>query len=240
MMPLSFVHTVRPPAPGANADGERPPLLVLTHGVGANERQMAQLAPALDPRFVVVSVRSPLTLGPNAYGWFHVTFTPQGPVIAAEEAEAGWRLLARFVDEAVAAYGADPRRVFLGGFSQGAIMALATLLTAPERVAGAVAMSGRLLPEVLPHAAPNESLRGKPVLVVHGEADEKLGVHLARWAREQLTRFPIDLAYRELPMGHAVTPESVAVVRAWLTERLDGADAEHRPPVATDAADRDA
>jgi phospholipase/carboxylesterase len=150
MSTLSLVHEVRPAAPTTGAVGERPALLILLHGVGANERQMAQIAPAFDPRFVVVSVRSPLAIGPSAFAWFHVTFTAQGPVIATEEAEAGWTLLARFIDEAVVAYGADPARVFLAGFSQGGIMALATLLTAPGKVAGAVSMSGRLLPEVLP------------------------------------------------------------------------------------------
>jgi len=221
--PLSLVHVVRAPAPAANAEGERPPLLVLLHGVGANEQQMAGIAPAFDPRFLVVSVRSPLVLGPNAYGWFHVTFTPQGPVIDADEAEAGWTLIARFVDEAVAAYDADPDRVYVGGFSQGAIMSLAALLTAPRKIAGAVAMSGRLLPEVLPHAAPVDELRGKRVLIVHGDADEKLGVHLARWAREQLERLPLALSYRELPMGHGITKESLAVVTDWLSASLDAA-----------------
>lgn len=223
MTSLALVHTVRPPAAGANAEGERPPLLILMHGVGSNERSMAQLAPAFDPRFVVVSVRSPLVFGPGAFGWFHVTFTPQGPVIAADEAEAGWKLLARFIDEAVAAYGADPARVYLGGFSQGAIMSLAALLTAPEKVAGAVAMSGRLLPEVVPHAASPDLLRGKRALIVHGTADEKLGVDLARWAREQLGRFPIAITYRELAMGHTITEESMAVVTAWLSASLDEA-----------------
>ena len=220
MTALSLVHTVRPAAPAANADGERPPLLILMHGVGSNERVMAQLAPAFDPRFVMLSVRSPIELGPNAFGWFHVAFSAQGPVIVAKEAEAGWKLLARFIDEAVAEYGADPARVYLGGFSQGAIMALATLLTAPGKVAGAVAMSGRLLPEVLPRVAPDE-LRDKRVLIVHGTEDEKLGIHLAGWAREQLARFPIALTYRELPMGHTITEESLKVVTSWLSSALD-------------------
>ena len=222
MNDLSLVHVVRPPAPSASSEGTRPPLLILMHGVGSNERSMAQLAPAFDPRFIVLSVRSPITLGPDAFGWFHVTFTAQGPVIVPEEAEAGWKLVARFIDEAVARYGADPDRVYLGGFSQGAIMALATLLTAPEKVAGAAAMSGRLLPEALPHAASHDALRGKHVLIVHGEADEKLGIHLARWAREQLLQFPVDLTYRELPMGHAITRESLELVASWLAAVLDG------------------
>lgn len=222
MTPLSLVHEVRAAAPGANAPGERPPLLILLHGVGANEQQMMQLAPSFDPRFIVVSVRSPLVLGPNAFGWFHVTFTATGPKIAAAEAAAGWKQIAQFVDEAVAAFGADPARVFVAGFSQGGIMALATMLAAPQQLAGAISMSGRLLPEVLPHAASADALRDKPVLIVHGTSDEKLGIQLARWAREQLSRLPLALTYRELPMGHTITPQSLAVVTTWLSTLLDG------------------
>lgn len=217
----SLVHVVRPAAPGANVEGAKPPLLILLHGVGSNERSMTQRAPAFDPRFVVVSVRSPLTLGPDAYGWFRVRFTATGPVIDAGEAQAAWTSLALFIDDAVALYDADPMRVFLAGFSQGGIMALATLLTAPAKVAGAVVMSGRLLPEVLPHAASRDALRDKPVLIVHGATDEKLGLHLVRWARQQLAQFPLKLTYRELPMGHMITEESLTVVTTWLTIALD-------------------
>jgi phospholipase/carboxylesterase len=224
---LSLEHDVRLAEPGANAVGTRPPLLLLLHGVGANERQMTAIAPAFDPRFVVVSARSPLPLGrgpsgQEAFAWFHVTFTADGPAIDSEEAAVGWAHVAHFADEAVDAYGADPSRVFVAGFSQGGIMALAALLTAPERFAGAAVMSGRLLPEVIPHAADDDALRGKHVLLVHGIEDQKLGVQLARWAREQLAEFPLAVDYHELPMGHGITPESLAVVTTWLSGLLDG------------------
>jgi phospholipase/carboxylesterase len=218
---LSLAHSVRVPGPGANPPGTRPPLLLLLHGVGPNERQVAALMPSLDPRFVVVSARSPLVLGPDAFAWFHLSFTPAGPVIVEEEARAGWVRVARFAGEAAEAYGADPARVYVDGFSQGGIMALAALLTAPARLAGAVCMSGRLLPEVLPHAASGEALGGKPVRIVHGEHDAKLGIRLARWASEQLRRFPLALDYRELAMGHEITSESLRVVSDWLSTRLD-------------------
>jgi phospholipase/carboxylesterase len=225
-----LAHHVRPPAPGANASGVRPPLLILLHGVGSNERSMARLMDAFDGRCIVLSVRSPLVIGPDAYAWFHVSFTASGPVIEAREAEAGWTMLAAFLDEAVERYGADPARVYLAGFSQGGIMALATLLTAPEKVAGAVVMSGRLLPEVLPHMASAAALAGKRVLIVHGTADEKLGVHLARWARDQLAQTSVALSYVELPMHHSVTDESLVQVTTWLSAALDAADASGALP----------
>ena len=53
--------------------------------------------------------------------------------------------------------------------------------------------------------------------------DQKLGIQLARWAREQLAEFPLAVDYRELPMGHGITAESLAVVTSWLSGLLDAA-----------------
>lgn len=222
-MPLSLVyrrHEAKQPPPS----GQRAPLLILLHGVGSNELSMAAHFAAFDPRFVVLSVRSPIELGTFSYGWFHVRFTPTGREVNTDEARAGWERLPGFIDEAVREHSADPARVYLAGFSQGGIMSLATLLTAPEKVAGAVCMSGRLMPEVLPVAASSERLRGKPVLVVHGVCDDRLGIEHAREAVDTLGRFPLEVDAREFDMAHVMTDESIAFVSAWLTTQLDRKD----------------
>ena len=218
---LSLVHRVR--AAGAPAKPpDRSPLLILLHGVGSNELAMAALSDSFDPRFIVVSARSPIPLGPFAFAWFNVTFTRNGPIIDAAEAEAAWLRMTRFIDEAVAAYDAEPQQVFVAGFSQGGIVALATMLTAPERLAGAVCMSGRLPPEVVPHIVAPERLRDKPVLIVHGVNDDVLGVAFARSARTILGQLPVSLEYHEFDIGHTTSPASLAVVSGWLTKRLAG------------------
>jgi phospholipase/carboxylesterase len=219
MPSLSLKHRVR--EPNVSTPGARPPLLILLHGVGSNEISMASLAGAFDPRFVVISARSPIQLGQYSFGWWHVQFTPNGPVIDPTEAAAAWKRAAEFIDETVEAYETDPQRVYLAGFSQGGIMSLATMLTAPDKLAGAVCMSGRLLMEVLPQAAPPDRLRGKPVLIVHGTHDEKLGPEYGRAAHEKLLTFPLEVTYQEFPMTHTTTAESVAFVSSWLTARLD-------------------
>lgn len=196
-------------------------MLLLLHGIGSNERGMAALAPHLDPRLLVLSVRSPLAIGPDAFAWFRVTFTPQGPVVHPDEAAQALETLPRFAEEAVQAYGADPARVFVAGFSQGGIMALGALLVAPERFAGAAMMSGRLPPEVLTRAAPAARLAGKPVLVLHGTQDATLPVAFARQARDELARLPVDLAYLEFAMGHTVSLESLSFAAGWLAGQLD-------------------
>lgn len=213
---FSLYHLSRPPAAAVPA----PPLLLLLHGVGSHEGDLMGLAAALDPRFYVVSARAPITLAPGAYAWFHVEFAPTGPVINPQEAEASRITLLRFIDEVVQHYGVDPTQIYLLGFSQGAIISLSLALTEPKRLAGVVAMSGRVLPEVLPRMAPPEAMAGLPILVVHGTADPVLGIEYGRAARDRLSVLPVALTYREYPMGHQVTEESLAGVVAWLQDQL--------------------
>ena len=220
MKTLPLAHLIRPPAASAAA---RPPMLLLLHGVGSHEGDLMGLAPYLDPRFFIISARAPVVLGPGMYGWFEVQLDPYTPRINPEQAEASRLTLIRFIPEACQAYGTDPRRVFLMGFSQGAIMSLSVLLTRPDLIAGVVAMSGRILPEVLPRMAPPEAMRDIPVLVVHGTQDPVLPVHHGRAIRDRLSALPVALTYREYEMAHQVTEESLADIAAWLRERLDRA-----------------
>ena len=230
---LSLTHLVRPPA--NPVDGPQP-LLVMLHGVGSNERDLFALAPYLDGRFLILSARAPYTRAPGSYAWFAVAFTPDGPVIDPDQAEASRERLAAFIPEAVEAYGTDPGRVYLLGFSQGAIMSASVALTRPELVAGAVLMSGRILPQIAPLIAPPERLEGLPLLVVHGTEDGTLPIHHGRASRELLSGLPVRLLYREYPMGHEVSAESLRDVSLWLAARLDdgdeqaGGDAPRRLP----------
>lgn len=215
---LSLIHEVREPSAPS---GGPPPLLLLLHGLGSDEGDLLGLAPELGGSFLCVSARGPYALGPGAFAWYHVGFGPEGPTIRPEEAEASRLGLIRFIDELVEAYGADAGRVYLMGFSQGAIMSLGVALTRPDKPAGVVAMSGRLLPELLPRLAEGERLVGLPLFVAHGTMDAVIPIADGRDAARRLKEMRTDLDYREYPMGHEISGASLADAAAWLGKRLE-------------------
>jgi phospholipase/carboxylesterase len=215
---LSLLHLVRPPAAGSPPTAA--PLLILLHGVGSNEQDLFQLAPAFNSRFTVLSARAPNGLGPGRYGWFQVEFRPDGNRPNLEQAEASRQQLIKFIGEAVEAYQADPRQVYLLGFSQGAIMSASITLTEPDLVAGAGLMSGRILPEIKPLAAPPEKLAGKPFLIVHGTRDAVLPLSNGQASRDYLASLGTDLTYREYNMAHEISRESLKEVVGWLDKQL--------------------
>ena len=157
--PSSLFHLVQPPRRPSEG---KPPLLLLLHGVGSNEQDLFSRAPMLDPRLLVVSARGPITLYPGAYAWYHVTFTYEGPVHRPGESEESRKKLITFLDEIVDAYDADPQRVYVGGFSQGGAMTFCLATTVPEKLAGALILSGRTIEEMADRMAPTENFHQLP------------------------------------------------------------------------------
>ncbi len=205
------------------APSERPPLLLLLHGIGADEADLAPLAPHLDPRFHVIAARAPHEAEPMGYRWYAIDWSATPPRGDVAELLASRELLARFVEEATAAYGTDPRRTYLFGFSQGAIMSLALLLARPDLVRGVVAHSGRLAR--LPGPAPTpEALSGAAALLLHGAEDEVVPAAQGYRAYEVLA--PLlgpRVAHRAFEgLGHGISNESLAEAARWLSDRLDG------------------
>lgn len=220
-MNLSLTHLVRQPLVRTDA---KPPLLLLLHGVGSNEADLFALANDLDPRWLVVSPRSPMALPNGGYGWYPVNFTADGPVIDPGLFKRGQGQLIDFITEAKTAY--DVGRVYLMGFSQGAIMSVNTLLTQPELIDGVVAMSGRIYPDIMRDTwvTDAERLRDFPVMAVHGTLDTVLPVALGRELRDHLQSLPVNLTYREYEMAHTISMASLADVQAWLKNQLDAMD----------------
>jgi phospholipase/carboxylesterase len=213
---VALVHVVKEPS----RPTPRPPLLVLLHGIGADERDLLPLAAALDPRLLCVSVRGPYEATPLGYAWYAVDWSTSPPRADLAQAEESRAALCALVPELSARHGTDPARTFLFGFSQGAAMALAVALIRPDLVRGAVLHSGRVLPGLESRLATPEALARLEVLALHGVDDDVLPVERGREIRDLLApRLGARHTYREHDAGHFVTRASLDDAAAWLAAR---------------------
>lgn len=207
-----LVHKVRQPT----VPSEKPPVLILLHGVGSNEDDLFSLAPSIPGRFLVISARGPYTLGAGSYAWFHVDFSTGKPVINPAEAEQSRKLLIAFTEQVMRLYKVDESQIFLGGFSQGGIMSYSVGLTRPDLLKGIAIMSSRLLPEVRPLVKPSERLKTLQVFVSHGQQDAVLPIDYAREAQTYLKGLGLKPEYHEYPGGHTVTEAMLQDLVEWL------------------------
>ncbi|BAK76575.1 phospholipase/carboxylesterase [Pseudogulbenkiania sp. NH8B] len=204
----------------AAASAPRPQaLLLLLHGVGGNEMQLAGLAPLLDARIKVALVRGPLEFGPGQFGWFQVSFGPQGPSINPDQAERSRQQLQQLAASLQSASGIDPAHTVVAGFSQGGIMSAGLALTEPQQVGGFGLLSGRILPEIAPHLGAPDALARLEGFVSHGEFDDKLPLSWAEKAGNWLRELGVPHQLHLYPVGHQLTSEMAHDFVAWLTAR---------------------
>ncbi len=214
-------HRVRPAA------GEPEGALVLLHGRGADEYDLAPLLDALDPerRLFGVLPRGPLALPPGGAHWYAVRaigYPDPHTFQRTYAAAAAW------LDALPEVTGVPLSETVVGGFSQGCVMTYAlTLGRGRPAPAGIVGLSG-FMPTVEGFELDLDTRAGFPAAIGHGSVDPVIPVEWARRARERLEAAGAEVVYRESPIGHGIDPAFVAALAAWVGSLLPAG----RPRVA--------
>jgi phospholipase/carboxylesterase len=199
---LGFIHRYIP----ATQPG-KPPLLLL-HGTGGDENDLIPLAVQLSPGSALLSPRGKVT--ENGMPRFFRRLA-EG-VFDLADLKVRTAELADFIAAARKAYGIDaPVAV---GFSNGANIAAALLLTRPQLLHGAVLLRAMLPfePEPLP------DLAGKPVLLLSGSNDTMISAAGRERLAAVLQAAGADLVYKVLPTGHNLTQNDLNLAAQWLKE----------------------
>ncbi len=185
---------------------------MLLHGYGADERDLMGFAPALSPGLRIISVRAPHTTPMGGFAWFGIEFDTAIRSFDLRQAAVSLDALVGFLSE-LRAEVAGP--FALAGFSQGATMALAAIARRPDLAGSVALMSGMAVPTLLPESPP-EGLRDVRVLVQHGLHDPLLPIECGRELHTLLDAWGVAHTYREYPMGHEVSPESLDDLAGFL------------------------
>lgn len=134
--------------------------------------------------------------------------TKQGPISDLSHASPAGLVQARqqviaFLDE-LGRRGLDSRRLVLGGFSQGAIVAMDVALHDPRPLAGVMLLSGTLVNED-EWRAHLPARKGLPVLLAHSPEDDVLPYVLADRLRGELQSAGWRVTWLSFAGGHQLT-----------------------------------
>ena len=117
--------------------------------------------------------------------------------------------------------GIDADRIVVAGFSQGGAIALQLAVRYPEKLAGLIALSTYML---LDHRLENdrhEANKDLPLFVGHGRSDPMVPFMLGEQLAERMRSLGHPVEWHSYPMLHAVCPEEIADLSAWLRATLD-------------------
>ena len=208
--------------------GAKPAAAVIwLHGLGADGHDFEPVVPELGlpasrpVRFIFPNApQRPVTInmGMRMRAWYDILQLGGGP-----EDEAGIRGSQGLLEDLIsreANKGIPRHRICLAGFSQGGAIALQTALRHRERLAGVLALS-TYLPLAATLAAERQAINNDlPILMAHGSVDPMIPMERALRSRDALLALGYPVEWRDYAMPHAVCPEEIADIAAFLQRIL--------------------
>jgi phospholipase/carboxylesterase len=201
--------------------------VIWMHGLGADGNDFVPVVEELDLpqapiRFVFPHApMQPVTIngGYVMRAWYDIGYQD----LSLREDERGVRDSQHAVEaliERERKRGIGPEQLLLAGFSQGGAVALQTALRYPARLAGVLALSTYLpLPDKLEdeRSAANQEV---PILMAHGIEDPIVPLKLAQASCSRLLTLGYPVQWHEYEMPHALCPEELDHIGAFLREVL--------------------
>ena len=203
------------------------PLLIALHGYGANKGQMMREAMQLAPKsFVIASlqgfhqhIREPKEEGgPLRFGFGWVTnFRPD------ESVNLHHKALLQLINQLSQEKVADPKRIFLLGFSQSCALNYRFAFTHPAYLKGVIGICGGLPGDW----GTSELYQPTKAAVLHlaGANDEFYPPSRVEGYAERLGMRAKSVELHVHDAGHEIVPSMREDVRAWLESRQERAPA---------------
>ncbi|MGE0000317.1 MAG: alpha/beta hydrolase [Ilumatobacteraceae bacterium] len=190
-------------------------LLVMLHGYGATQHDLATIAPTIDPdhRFLVLSPRGPIPVAGGGASWydFDASWRPD-PASFAGTLSA----LDALVDDICGRFGIDRHRSVVGGFSQGAGMAAWLAYATPEHSRPAGLWCCGTVVEVDDRPLDLATADGTDVLVLAGRHDPNVPLPRNLDQAARLRAAGADVTLSEHDGGHGLSTPMLADMRSWL------------------------
>jgi phospholipase/carboxylesterase len=206
---------------------------VLFHGYGAPGEDLVPLGRVMDvpagTRFAFPAAPISLAMGfGDSRAWWHIDMAALEQAMVrgthrdmSDSVPDGLPEARAAALETVQQLVSDlsPSKLVLGGFSQGAMLALDVALHSDLPLAGLLLMSGTLLcaDEWRARAAEREGL---PVFQSHGRLDPLLGFEHAERLRDLLTEAGLPVTFVPFRGAHEIPPPVLSGAEAFLREVL--------------------
>ncbi len=215
------------------------PAVVLCHGFGAPGDDLVPLVRALDVprevRFFLPEAPLEADVGMGA-GWDARAWWPidmmrvqmllargQGAELGAESPkglDAAKSALVEAVEAIQGAFDVKAEQLVLGGFSQGAMLSLETVLTGALPVRRLAVLSGSIIAEERWLAAMKSAAPGLKVYQAHGRMDPILPFAAAERLRLKLEEHGAKVTWTPHMRGHEIPPVVMQGFSAWIRAEI--------------------
>ncbi|MFA6437728.1 MAG: hypothetical protein WCX28_00340 [Bacteriovoracaceae bacterium] len=179
--------------------------LIMLHGRGSDEHDLFGLKNSLDPRLEIYSLRAPYEFDWGGYSWFDLH---EDGSVNLEGFNRSRNEILTFIQSI------KTNKLYLLGFSMGAIMSYSIVLTQPKLCAGILALSGFAPKQIESEYKLNE-LHDLHFFISHGINDPIIPVAEARRTKALLEGSTAKVTYNEYRMAHQINENCLMDIKAW-------------------------
>ncbi len=194
-------------------------LVIFIHGYGSNGMDLISLVDFFNielEEFHFCAPNAPFSfnMGYNSYQWFNLEERSENAIFKSMKENVFY--LKDFISNKIKQLNLSYKDVFLVGFSQGAMLSLYLAPRLEEEIGGVIALSGALIKSEF---LENDLKQKPPILLVHGEIDEVVGIDDFFKAKEVLQRLNFNLQTALIKrMGHSINEEVIQLIKHFLSE----------------------
>jgi len=201
--------------------------IIWMHGLGADGHDFAGVIPELNlskesaMRFIFPHApyhRVSICGNMELRAWFNIK--ELGPEIRLDTTDIkNSRAAINLLIEREISLGIKSDKIFLAGFSQGAVMALECGLKYHKPLGGIIVLSGFLAtPETLEQEK-NICNQNIPIFLAHGKEDPLIPLSLAQNSYSYLQKSGYQITWNLYAMQHTVCKEELEQIGAWLSDK---------------------
>lgn len=194
---------------------KRYPAIFVMHGAGSNEKDLVPLLEGVKNQFILFFIRGNIDVG-HGYKFFELHGIGNPVRESYDHSVEG---LTSFIAEMKKKHPIDQEKIYLLGFSQGAIMAMTLALTLGDEIKGVVALNGYIPAFVKEEYSLKETSR-QAVYISHGESDPVFPIDIGNANRDYFRDRGILPAYETYPAGHFILPENASSFQQWLLKDI--------------------
>ena len=195
------------------------PVLFLMHGYGSNEKQFNELIEVLGNKYLIVSMRAPFKFMVVTNRWYEYGISDGDTLSNQAQIDVSTNRIIKTIEHIKGKYNIDEKKIFIGGFSQGAIISYKLALLYPSKFEGIIIHSARLPVEYSvkePHLYKNLN-----ILIIHGSEDSGLSTKWAYQGKALFEKLGANTDYYEAKIGHEMNEDTYSKIRQWLLALVD-------------------
>ncbi|MBE3569178.1 MAG: dienelactone hydrolase family protein [Bacillales bacterium] len=187
------------------------PVVIALHGIGYNEQHMLQLMEDIKEEFILIGIRGDLPYKDGyAYYYLKEYGNPERKLF-----DDSIEKLKEFIEYAFRQYPINSNKVYLIGFSQGAILSMSLALILGDTVKGIVAMNG-YIPSFVKEEYPLKSISHLSVFLTQGESDPIFPLQVGQENYDYLRKHAGSVKYTIYPAGHEMSQDNQRDIVSWL------------------------